>query len=129
MKKYLIKFLIIFFLFFVSANYLKAEEYSVKEPTLEFNSSYSTCKEILGPSLTEVVRVGIKTVQIAGAVIAMVKGMMVLLPAIIAHDSDGLKKAEKILIYMGIILAVIFLFPALMRLVGKIAGFDITCIV
>ena len=103
-------------------------DHVVSDPTLDFFGGSRTCKQILGDNLTEVVKAGIKIVQIVGAIIAIVRGMMVLLPAIIAHDSDGLKKAAKTLTYMAIILVVIFLFPGLMRLIGKIAGFDISCL-
>ena len=129
MKKSIRKLLIIIFMFFICANVIYAEDYTSDVPNLEFSIESRTCTQILGPNLTAVVHAGIRTIQIAGAIIAIVKGMMVLLPAITAHDADGLQKASKTLITMMIILAVIFLFPGLARLIGKIAGFDVSCIV
>ena len=97
-------------------------------PSQDIINKKRTCKEILGNNLTNVVKAGIRAVQVIGAIIAIVKGMMVLLPAIIAKDADGLKKASKTLITMAIILAVIFLLPGLLRFIGKVAGFDISCL-
>ena len=104
-------------------------DYTAKDPTQEFAGNTSNCKQILGPSLTAVVKAGIRAIQIIGAIIAIVKGMMLLLPAIIAKDADGLKKASKTLVSMAIILVVIFLLPGLLRFLGKIAGFDVSCLV
>lgn len=87
----------------------------------------SSCSEILGSNLTKVVKAGITIIQIAGAIIALVKGMMTLIPPILAKDADALKKAGKTLVTMAIILVAIFLFRPLLRFIGNVAGFDASC--
>ncbi len=126
MKKLIHILLVIFFVFFVCSSIVYAD--SVDINSFNFSNEARSCKEILGPNLTAVVHAGIRAIQIIGAIAAIVKGMMVLLPAIIAKDADGLKKASKILVTMAIILVVIFLFVPLARFIGKLAGFDISCI-
>ena len=54
--------------------------------------------------------------------------MMVLIPPILAKDADALKKASKTLTHMAIILVVIFLFKPLLRFIGSILDFDVSCI-
>ena len=103
--------------------------HDVKSPTVDFDNSIKTCSQLLGPSLSAVVKAGVRAIQIAGAIIAIVKGMMILIPAVVAKDADGLKKASKTLTMMAIILVIIFMFPGLLRFIGKIAGFDISCLV
>ena len=87
-----------------------------------------TCEELLGPNLTKVVKAGIKIIQIAGAIIAIVNGMISLIPAVLAKDADGLQKASKKLITMAIILAIIFIFPTIIKLIGNLFKFDTSCI-
>lgn len=89
----------------------------------------SSCADLLGPNLTAIVRVSITILQIVGAIIAIVKGMMALIPPILAKDADALKKASNILVKMAIILVVIFLLRPLLRFIGSLLDFDISCIV
>ena len=105
------------------------EGFAPKAPgDVEIPPEKMTCKEILGENLVKVVKAAIKIIQIAGAIIAIVKGMMVLIPPILAKDQDGLKKATSTLVKMAIILVIIFLFPSLLRILGGILGFDLSCI-
>ncbi len=97
-------------------------------PNLDFNQN-NDCASILGTNLTKVVKGSIKVLQILGAIIAIVNGMIKLIPAIMSKDADGLKKASKDLVMMAIILAIIFLFPTVLNLIGKIFKFDVSCIV
>ena len=94
-----------------------------------FGSGYDKCTTLLGPNLTKIVSVGITAIQIIGAILAIVKGMITLIPAIMAKDSDGLKKSQKKLVLMAIILLCIFLLRYLVRWIGSILGYDISCIV
>ena len=98
-------------------------------PNLGFNTNPMTCTEILGPNLTKIVHAGIKAIQIIGAIAAIVKGMITLIPAVMAKDAEGLKKAQKTLVTMAIILLCIFLLPYLVRWIGNILGYDISCLV
>ena len=54
--------------------------------------------------------------------------MITLIPAVISKDADGLKKAEKKLVTMAIVLAAIGIFPTFVSIIGGIFGFDLTCI-
>ena len=92
-------------------------------------ASHESCSSLLGENLTKIVKAGIRIIQIAAAIIAIVNGMIILIPAVMAKDADGLKAASKKLVLMAIILAAVFLFPTLLRLIGNIFKFDISCIV
>ena len=107
----------------------KISENSPKAPNYEFGYGNQECKDILGPNLTKVVKVGITAIQIIGAIVAIVNGMISLIPAVMANYTDGLKKAEKKLVYMAIVLLCIFLLPYFIRWIGHIFDFDISCIV
>ena len=87
------------------------------------------CETILGSNLTAIVKVSITIIQIAGAIIAIVKGMMTLIPPILAKDADALKKASKTLTTMAIVLVIIFLFRPILRFIGNILDFDTSCII
>ena len=97
------------------------------DPSMGFGG-YMTCAQILGPNLTKVVRAGVKAIQIVGAIVAIVWGMITLIPAIIAKDAEGLKKAEKKLVLMAIILLCIFLLPYFARWIGSMFDYDISCL-
>ena len=88
----------------------------------------SSCVDLLGPNLTALVKVAITILQIVGAIIAIVKGMMTLIPPILAKDAEALKKASNVLVKMAIILVVIFLLRPLLRFIGSLLDFDISCI-
>ncbi len=103
-----------------------------KKPTISefgFGQESMTCTQILGPNLTKLVHTGIRTIQIIGAILAIVKGMITLIPAVMAKDAEGLKKAQKTLVTMAIILLCIFLLPYLVRWIGNILGYDISCLI
>jgi len=97
------------------------------DPNLEFASGASTCTGLLGKNLTSLVRVLIKIVQIAAAVIAVVKGMLILVPAVSDKSGDGLNKALSTLAKLFVILAIIFVIPTIIKVLGSIFGFDISC--
>ncbi|MBR4178299.1 MAG: hypothetical protein IKR57_03000 [Bacilli bacterium] len=97
-------------------------------PKIEPDETQKNCTQILGPNLTKIVKAAITIIQIAAAIIAIVKGMIVLIPAITAKDADGLKKAEKELVIMAVILIVIFLLKPIIAFIGKLFDYDLTCI-
>ena len=92
------------------------------------SGNLSTCGEILGDNLTALIRVAITIIQVAAAIIAIVKGMMILIPPIIAKDADSLKKASKTLVSLAIVLVVIFLLRPLLSFMGNLLDFDTSCI-
>ena len=119
-KEYKVIFIIM--TLFVGLSVVKAADPVIPEGTL------SSCTEILGSNLTAIVRVSITILEIVGAILAIVKGMMVLIPPILAKDADALKKASKTLTNMAIILVIIFIFRPLIRFIGSLLEFDISCI-
>ena len=102
-------------------------KYEVVE--LDPDSTPMTCSEILGEPLLTIVKGGITIVQIAAAIIAIVKGMLLLVPAITAKDADGLKKASKTLAILAVILALVVIFRPLVKMIGKLLDYDVSCIV
>ena len=132
MKKVLIIVLILFFAFFVRTPEIEALTdisviSEVKVPDVEFNESVNTCNKILGTNLTKVLNASITAVQIISAIIAIVMGMIKLVPAIMSKDADGLKAASKSLVIMAIILALVFSLPSIIKLIGSIFKFDTSC--
>ena len=135
MKKKILIVLFVIFAFFVCAEVLNAFSFDYvnildapKAPDFNISTETTTCAQILGPNLVKVVKAAIKVLQIAAALIAIVKGMLELIPPIIAKDQDALNKVSRRLVTMGIILVIIFMIPALCRILGNILGFDISCI-
>ena len=98
-----------------------------KEPSIGFGVNSMTCQDILGKNLTAIVRVGTKAIQIIGAIVAIVNGMITLIPAVMSKDADGLKKAEKKLVLMAIVLLCIFLLPYLVHWIGSLFDYDTSC--
>ena len=127
MKKNYKKLFIIFILLLCCFTIVSADE-PIADPTIP-SGEISSCSEILGPNLAAIVKVSITILQIAGAIIAIVKGMMTLIPPVLAKDADALKKASNILVKMAIILVVIFLMKPLLRFFGNILDFDTSCII
>lgn len=102
---------------------------NMEKPDLEIDTSPKTCSEILGKNLTKIVKFAIVLLRVAGAVIAIVNSMIALVPAVMSKDADALQKAKGKCISMGILLAVILVFPSILRFIGNVLGFDISCIV
>lgn len=98
-------------------------------PTItSFGTGEESCSDILGPTFTELVKLGISIVRIGGSIIAIVNGMLQLVPAIMSKDASALKKALDKCVMMAIILAVIALFPLILNLIGMIFKFDMSCL-
>ena len=65
--------------------------------------------------------------RIGASIIAIVNGMLIILPAVISKDADALKKSEKKLIILAIVLILILLLPTLLNIIGNIFGYDLSC--
>ena len=131
MKKVFYIVLVLFFIFFVSTLEVNAFDTvsinsQVKVPDPNF-TQLKDCASLLGPNLTKVVKACVKIIQILGAIIAIVMGMIKLIPAIMSKDADGLQAASKKLVLMAIILLIIFLLPSIIKMIGSIFKFDTTC--
>lgn len=99
-----------------------------KPVELKIDDSKKTCKDILGPVLTQVIKGGIVIVQIVCAIIAILNGMLILVPAVVTKDADSLKKSSKKLAMLGIILMLVIIFKPLVRMIASLLEYDITCI-
>ena len=99
-----------------------------KPVELKIDDSKKTCKDILGPVLTQVIKGGIVIVQIVCAIIAILNGMLILVPAVVTKDADSLKKSSKKLAMLGIILMLVIIFKPLVRIIATLLEYDITCI-
>ena len=126
-KKIILFILIILFIFFINTININAIEPG-QDIDINISNENMTCTTLLGSNLTKVVHAFIVLIQIVGCIITIVKGMVVLIPPIMDRDASSLKKASGTLVKMAIILLLILLSPFLIRLIGKILGFDISCI-
>lgn len=104
-------------------------EFEAELPEFGFGEEGSTCASILGENLTKVVNLGITAVRIAGAIIAIVNGMITLLPPLVSKDADALKKAGNKCIKLGVVLLIIGVFPTIVKVIGRLFGYDLSCIV
>lgn len=96
--------------------------------TLEISTQSMNCKELLGNNLTLVLNAAIKLIRIVGAALATLLASVTLFKAIGSDNKDALKKAGNTCVKMGIVLIVIGLFPTLIRFIGNLFEFDISCI-
>lgn len=96
--------------------------------TLEISTQSMNCKELLGNNLTLVLNAAIKLIRIIGAALATLLASVTLFKAIGSDNKDALKKAGNTCVKMGIVLIVIGLFPTLIRFIGNLFEFDISCI-
>ena len=90
---------------------------------LELNTDNKTCAELLGKNMTNLIHAGIRIFQIVAAIVALLRGMTLLIPPIISKDSDALKKAESELIILAIV------FKPIVRVLGSILSWDVSCII
>lgn len=103
---------------------------SLKDPTLTgFGNTGDSCSAVLGTTFSALVKEVIKWVRIAGGIIAIVNGMLKLIPAIMSKDAEALSKAARTCVIMAIILVFCALFPWLLNLIGSIFKWDVSCIV
>lgn len=96
---------------------------------LELDNEYMTCEEMLGKKTgAKIVKSSITIIQVLSAIVAVINGMIILLPAVTKGDADALKASSKKLVWMGIVLLLILVFRPIVRLIGTIFEFDTTCI-
>lgn len=93
---------------------------------IDISEEEMTCSELLGPNLTAIIKVLITAMRIIGMIIVIVNSALSLVPAI--NNPDKLNSAKSKLISMGIVLVLVVLFPTLLRLIGNIFGYDLSCI-
>ena len=96
--------------------------------TVDFAYEKMTCAQVLGPNLVKIVKLFITIIRIAGAIIAIISGMLTFVPAVVSDDAGALKKATKKAIIIMVILVAIGIFPTLIGIIGRIGGFDLSCL-
>lgn len=95
--------------------------------TPDFGESM-TCKELLGSTLVKFLKTVRIAVQGIGVAIAIANGMLTFVPAITSKDDSALKKAFEKFVKLLVILALLLLLPTLIRFIGNLAGFDLSCL-
>lgn len=137
-KKYIIIFLIIISAF-ISIETLDALEIKTSNlinvsttagdlPAPGFGDTGDTCKDLIGDNLGKVIKLGISILRIVGAIIAIVNGMMTMVSAVTSKDPGMIKKAGEKCMKMGVVLLVIGVFPTIIRVIGRLFGYDLSCI-
>lgn len=97
-------------------------------PAINFGDRGEACEEFLGPNLVKLIKTARIAIQIVSVIITIVFGMMLFVPPIISKDSGALSKAFSKFVTVLIVLAIILVVPTIVKVIGLIAGFDITCI-
>ena len=87
-----------------------------------------TCSKVLGATVVKIIHGSVGILRIAAVIIAILSAMFTLMGAVVSKDADGLKKAEKKCVIMGIVLLGIGIFPSVVTLIASVFGFDTTCI-
>lgn len=127
-KKVIVTIVLLVFMFGFTMIVGAEETSDIAAPTMNFTDKAMTCTEILGKNLTKIVHFAISTLRIVAAIVAIVNGIIIMIPPVIDKDYGSLNKALRKLVSMLIILAIILVFPSLVRVIGKLFEFDISCI-
>lgn len=102
---------------------------TISNPNLDIGQNTMSCSELLGTGLTALIGTFIKAVKIAAVFIAVVMGMMNFLPVISGKAPEGeLKKAFQKSIKLLIVLVIVVSFSDILDVIGKLFGFDLSCI-
>ena len=101
---------------------------NIEKPDIDIMGGGMTCEELLGPGLTKILKFAINAVRIIGVIGTIVIAMIKLLPAVSKGDQSELQKAGKTCIWSAILLIVIVMLPTLIKVIGKLFGFDISCL-
>ena len=97
-------------------------------PIISFGESM-TCAELLGPTLTKVLKIAISALRIFAVIYAIVSGMLHLLPAIYSSDAHALNKQTIIIVKMLVILVLVILLPTIVEFIGELFGYDLSCFI
>lgn len=103
-------------------------EFNADLPAQGFGEGGETCKEIVGENIAKLIKLAINILRIVGAVIAIVNGMMTLIPAVVSKDPEALKKAGNKCVKLAGVLLVIGVFPTILKVIARIFGYDMSCI-
>lgn len=93
-----------------------------------FGEGGQECIDIVGENLSKIIKLSINVLRIAGAIIAIIKGMTLLIPPIMNGDAKALQTAGRKCVKLGIVLLIIGVFPTVIRFIGHIFNYDLSCI-
>lgn len=131
-KKVIILFLFIFlslmFLPKVNAEVINILDFQGGLSTGGFGESGQTCTQVLGANLSKILGFSLNTLRLIGAITAIVKGMTLLIPPITSGDASALNKAIRKCIKLGIVLLIIGVFPSIIKFIGYLFKYDLTCV-
>ncbi len=129
MKK-IIRLLIYSLFFFMCIVNIYAKPYVIKEPfpKMDLGTGMETCSEIVGNNGIRIISSSINIVRILSPIVAIVNCMLILLPAITANDAMALKKSTSKCVTIGAVLLLVEIFPILVKLIGTIFNYDLTCL-
>jgi len=102
--------------------------FKIEFPSLGFGEENMSCSEVLGPSLVSFIKTVRVTVQGISTVAALANGMLIFATAVASKDSSAINKSLRKFAKMLVVLALILLLPTLVKFIGKICRFDLSCI-
>ena len=88
----------------------------------------ANCKQTLGDNGYKIINGLIRIVRILAPIVAILVSMITLIPAVTAKDENKVKEATRKCVTIGIVLLVIEVIPYIVRLIGTILDFDLSCI-
>ena len=93
-----------------------------------FGEIGQSCVELVGENISKIIKSSFTILRIVGAIIAIVNAMITLIPAVVSKNADALKKAANKCVTMGIVLAIIGIFPSIVILIARLFDYDISCL-
>ena len=105
--------------------------FKFKIPELGEGSGFgkkANCKQVLGTNGYRIVNGLISIVRILAPIVAILVAMIDLLPGVTTKDEKKIKESTRKCVTIGIVLLVIEVIPYIVRLIGAIFEFDLTCI-
>jgi hypothetical protein len=82
----------------------------------------------MGSNLLLVIKFSINAIRIIGVIVATVMGMTTFFKALNKGDAGESNKALRKCVWLGMALIVLVMFPTLLKVIGKLFGFDISCL-
>ena len=95
---------------------------------LELSSEHMTCEQLLGKNLVKVLHLIINAIRVGAVIASIIIMMLALIPPIMSGDASAMKKATSKCVKTAVVLILIEFIPLIAGVVGKIAGFDLTCL-
>lgn len=100
----------------------------VEAPEFDIAGGSMSCSQLMGSNLLLVIKFSINAIRIIGVIAATVMGMTTFFKALNKGDAGELNKALRKCVWLGMALIVVVMFPTLLKVIGKLFGFDISCL-